>query len=182
MTDHRTAPGPRSTPGPGSTPGPSAAPEPRAGLQTAGPDDGVGPAPDGRSSDPDSPTAVLDHSITARDVPGREPVIPGHISIAPRVLSKVGGAVVAETLAVPRHDVRVDARDEEGSLALSVSTPMTIPALTRDLVVPPGGVLGTIRSLQDTVTHRLLEITGRAVSRVDVTVTGSRLEKTGALR
>lgn len=124
----------------------------------------------------------LGHGVTPRDVPGRDPVVPGHVSIAPRVLAKVGGALVAETLAVPRHEVRVDARDDAGSLALSVSTPVTIPALTPGLVVSPGGVLGTVRSLQATLTSRLFDITGRSVSRVDVTVTGSRLEKTGALR
>jgi hypothetical protein len=109
-------------------------------------------------------------------------VIPGHISIAPRVLSKVGGAVVAETLVVERRDVRVEARDDDGRLALSVETPLSIPALTADVVVPAGGVLGTVRSLQETVTTRVTEITGRTVSRVDVTVTGSRLEKTGPVR
>jgi hypothetical protein len=110
------------------------------------------------------------------------PVIPGHISIAPRVLQKVGGAVVADTLAVDRRDIRVDARDDAGNLALRVATPITVPHLTGDLAVPSGGVLGTVRSLQATLTSRLFEITGRAVSRVDVTVTGSRLEQTGGVR
>jgi hypothetical protein len=127
-------------------------------------------------------TDTLDHAVTHSDVPGRGPVIPGHVSIAPRVLQKVGGAVVADTLLVSRSDVRVDARDDDGNLALRVSTPMNVPALTSDLVVAPGGVLGTVRSLQETVTRRLFEITGRAVSRVDVTVTGSRLQKAEGLR
>jgi hypothetical protein len=127
-------------------------------------------------------TDTLDHAVTQRDVPGRGPVIPGHVSIAPRVLQKVGGAIVADSLFVERGDVRVEARDDEGSLALRVSTPMNVPALTTDLAVEPGGVLGTVRALQTTVTRRLFEITGRAVSRVDVTVTGSRLQKPEALR
>jgi uncharacterized alkaline shock family protein YloU len=151
-------------------------------TQTAAAADGADSASDGRSSKPDSSATVLDRSVTPHDVPGRGPVIPGHVSIAPRVLQKVGGAVVAETLAVSRRDVRVDARDDQGNLALSVSTPVNVPALTADLVVQPGGVLGTVRSLQDTVTRRLFDLTGRAVSRVDVTVTGSRLQKTGEVR
>ncbi|BDZ48248.1 hypothetical protein GCM10025867_04890 [Frondihabitans sucicola] len=158
--------------------------EPHAapGAQTAAADNGADAASSGWSSIPDSSAATLDHSVTAADVPGRGPVIPGHVSIAPRVLQKVGGAVVADTLVVDRRDVRVDARDDEGNLALRVSTPLNVPALTPGLVVQPGGVLGTVRSLQETVTRRLFEITGRAVSRVDVTVTGSHLEKTAGLR
>jgi hypothetical protein len=103
-------------------------------------------------------------------------MVPGHVSIAPRVLEKIGTAVVAETLAVDRRDVRVSARDDEGRLALGVSTPIAIPTLSADVDVPEGGVLGTLRSLQSTVTRRFNDITGRAVSRVDVTVTGSQLE------
>jgi hypothetical protein len=111
----------------------------------------------------------------------REPV-PGHISIAPRVLTKVSGAIVAEALVVEPRSVRVDARDDDGRLALSINTPISIPVLSADVRVPAGGVLGRIRSLQETVTRRVNEITGRAVSRVDVTVTGSQLERSGALR
>lgn len=151
------------------------------GAQTAAAAEGVGAASDGWSLSPDSSAATLDHPVTSSDVPGRGPVIPGHVSIAPRVLQKVGGAVVADTLSVDRHDVRVDARDDSGNLALRVATPITVPHLTGEVVVPPGGVLGTVRSLQSTLTSRLFEITGRAVSRVDVTVTGSRLEQTGGV-
>jgi hypothetical protein len=132
-------------------------------TQTAAPgSDARGAASDGWSSDPDSPATTL------------RPGIPGHISIAPKVLQKVGSAVVAETLAVERSRVHVDARDDEGRLALRVSTPIAIPELTADVVVADGGVLGTVRALQQTVTTRIHDITGRAVSRVDVTVSASR--------
>lgn len=160
-------------------------------------DDAAGVASDGRSPVPDSPATasgspaatsntVTSNTVTSNDVaaaalavtPGPTPGIPGHISIAPRVLQKVGGAVVGESLSVDHRDVRVDAQDDDGRLALHISTPMGVPALSRDVVVADGGVLGAIRSLQETVTSRLLDITGRAVSRVDVTVTASRLETT----
>lgn len=146
-----------------TTSGGSSAPDPSAALLSPG-------------------TAATQPLPSARDVPGREPVIPGHISIAPRVLQRVGGAVVAESLAVDRRDVRVEARDDEGRLALRVATPVGIPVLSADVDAPEGGLLGTIRALQETVTQRVHEITGRAVSRVDVNVTGSRLEKNGRPR
>ncbi|AMM19225.1 hypothetical protein AX769_02600 [Frondihabitans sp. PAMC 28766] len=136
-------------------------------TQTAAPGNGApGAVLNGWSPDPDSPAATSG------------PRVPGHISIAPRVLQKVGSAVVSDALAVDRHDVHVDARDDDGRLALRVSTPVSVPALSADVVVPDGGVLGTIRTLQQTVTGRILTITGRAVSRVDVTVTASRSPKT----
>lgn len=132
-------------------------------IQTTAPgSDARGAVSGGWPSDPDSSAAT---SL---------PTIPGHISIAPKVLQKVGSAVVAETLDVERSRVHVDARDDEGRLALRVSTPIAIPPLTADVVVADGGVLGTVRALQQTVTTRILDITGRAVSRVDVTVSASR--------
>ncbi|MBF4577127.1 hypothetical protein [Frondihabitans sp. VKM Ac-2883] len=147
------------------------------GPHTAATGDAAGAASSEWSSDPDSPTATL-----SRDVPGASPVIPGHVSIAPRALQRVGSAIVADELRVSHHDVRVDAHDDEGRLALRVATPLSIPRLDAATEAPVGGVIGTVRSLQETVTRRVNEIAGRAVSRVDVTITGSQLEKKEELR
>lgn len=106
----------------------------------------------------------------------RGPVVPGHVSVRPRVLQRVAGAVVAEQLHVDRHDVRVDATDDGGDLALHVATPVRVPALDRAAGLPEGGVLGLVRELQGTVRSRVRELTGRSVSRVDVVVTGARAE------
>ena len=124
----------------------------------------------------------------------RGPVVPGHVSVRPRVLQRVAGEVVAEQLHVDRHDVRVDATDDGGDLALHVATPVRVPALDRAAGLrgastpsggsalpgaaglPEGGVLGLVRELQGTVRSRVRELTGRSVSRVDVVVTGARAE------
>lgn len=150
---------------------------------------------DGRPSVPDSPAVALESTEDAaraadsridglriaksavpraEAVPGRGPVVPGHVSIAPRALQRVGGAIVAERLRVDRSDVRVDTGDDAGTLTLTVSTPVVIPPLG---AVPADqvGVVETIRDLQATVTRRMADVTGRAVSRVDVTVTRSIL-------
>lgn len=74
---------------------------------------------------------------------GRGPVVPGHVSVAARVLTRVAAAVVAEELRVDRSEVRVDASDDAGHLALRVSTPVRIPALSESMPVPEGGVVGT---------------------------------------
>ncbi|KQR44582.1 hypothetical protein ASF82_14305 [Frigoribacterium sp. Leaf164] len=110
---------------------------------------------------------------------GRGPVVPGHVSLAARVLTRVAAAVVAEQLRVDRAEVRVDASDDAGHLALRVTTPVRVPALSGSVQVPAGGVVGLVRELQSTLTRRVSEITGRTVSRVDVTVSRSQLDRTG---
>lgn len=110
---------------------------------------------------------------------GRGPVVPGHVSLAARVLIRVASAVVAEQLRVDRAEVRVDASDDAGHLALRVTTPVRVPALSGSVPVPAGGVVGLVRELQSTLTRRVSEITGRTVSRVDVTVSRSQLDRTG---
>jgi len=110
---------------------------------------------------------------------GRGLVVPGHVSLAARVLTRVAAAVVAEQLRVDRAEVRVDASDDAGHLALRVTTPVRVPALSGSVPVPAGGVVGLVRELQSTLTRRVSEITGRTVSRVDVTVSRSVLDRTG---
>ncbi|GAA0964979.1 hypothetical protein [Frigoribacterium faeni] len=128
----------------------------------------------GRSGDRED-----DRADGATGLPDRASVVPGHVSTAARVLTRVAVAVVAETLRVDRREVHVDARDDDGRLALSVTTPVRIPTLTEAVDVPEGGVVGIVRSLQSTLTRRMAEIADRTVGRVDVTVTGSRIERTG---
>lgn len=105
--------------------------------------------------------------------------ISGHVSMAGRVLQRVGTAVVAETLKVDRSDVHVTADDDAGHLAFRVTTPVRIPVLGDAMSMPEGGVVAIVRSLQDTVSQRVREITGRTVSRVDVTISGSSIQRTG---
>ena len=106
-------------------------------------------------------------------------VVAGHVGIPAKVLQKVAVAVVAETLHVRRADVRVLAEDDAGQLALRVSTPVRVPMLSEAATMPEGGVLAVVRDLQSTLTRRLSELAGRTVSRVDVTVSGSRTDRTG---
>jgi len=47
------------------------------------------------------------------------------------------------------------------------------------MTMPEGGVVAVVRDLQSTLTRRVADLAGRTVSRVDVTVSGSRLERTG---
>jgi len=124
--------------------------------------------------------AVAEHAVPGHGaVPGHVSV-PGHVGVPAKVLQKVATAVVAETLRVRRADVRVEAADDGGRLALRVSTPVRIPVLSEAAALPDGGVVAIVRDLQSTLTRRFSELAGRTVSRVDVTVSGSRIDRTGA--
>lgn len=124
-------------------------------------------------------SAVERTPAVSDDVRGTGPVVAGHVSIPAKVLQKVATAVVAETLRVRRADVRVEAADDAGRLALRVSTPVRVPMLSKAMTMPEGGVVAVVRDLQSTLTRRVSDLAGRSVSRVDVTVSGSRLERTG---
>jgi hypothetical protein len=114
--------------------------------------------------------------MTDQSSPSPAARVPGHVSIAPRVITRLSGAIVGEALDVDHRDVRVEAFDDSGRLGLHVSTPVTIRPLTAEIVPLHDGVLGAMRDLQGTVSRRLLQLADREVSRVDVTVTGSRLD------
>jgi hypothetical protein len=116
---------------------------------------------------------------TAGQLAERGSGVPGHVSLAARVLTRVAAAVAAEQLRVDRTEVRVDASDDAGHLALRVTTPVRVPVLSESVQMPEGGVVGLVRELQSTLTRRVAEITGRTVSRVDVTVSRSHLDHTG---
>ncbi|KPG88057.1 hypothetical protein [Frigoribacterium sp. RIT-PI-h] len=124
-------------------------------------------------------SAVERTPAASDDVRGSGPVVSGHVSIPGKVLQKMATAVVAETLRVRRADVRVEAADDAGQLALRVSTPVRVPMLSEAMTMPEGGVVAVVRDLQSTLTRRVSDLAGRTVSRVDVTVSGSRLERTG---
>ena len=135
-------------------------------------------AASGGGSAPSAPSTLRD-AYGDGDGAGRGPVVPGHVSLAARVLTRVAASVVAEQLRVDRTEVRVDASDDAGHLALRVTTPVRVPALSGSVQMPAGGVVGLVRELQSTLTTRVSEITGRTVSRVDVTVSRSLLDRTG---
>jgi len=126
-----------------------------------------------------APVVTGQAAVAEHAVPGHG-AVPGHVGVPAKVLQKVATAVVAETLRVRRADVRVEAADGGGRLALRVSTPVRIPVLSEAAALPDGGVVAIVRDLQSTLTRRFSELAGRTVSRVDVTVSGSRIDRTGA--
>lgn len=110
---------------------------------------------------------------------GHPTVVPGHVSVSRRALQRLAVAVVAESWHLDRGDVRVEASDDAGELRLRVAAPVRVPALGSGAPVPEGGVVGLVRGLQRHVSTRVRTLSGQAVSRVDVTVTGGRVDRVG---
>ena len=119
-------------------------------------------------------------------VPGKGLV--GHNRISTQALTSLAKAAAAEALGVLPEDVRADWSDDQGLLALSLVTPIKIPALTA-VVRNPGRVAGFGGSIWEravraklAIFNRVTELSGARLSRVDIRITGARTTEGGRVR
>lgn len=120
---------------------------------------------DGRGSPaPTDPSAQADRSE-----------VPGRIEVRERVYRTVGERAAADAVGVAQADVRVDVRERSTGLAVSIRTPIPVPALD-DASALAGArtVLDQGRALQERIQRDLSRLYGHEVIRVDLTVTGAR--------
>jgi len=105
------------------------------------------------------------------------PAVPGHVRVSTRALRSVATRLAAETFAVPARRIGVVLSDEGGDLALRLNLPLPVEPLvsshTDGSPAPPAAsvrerALGRRAGLR----ARFQELTGTALSRVDVRVTG----------
>jgi hypothetical protein len=112
----------------------------------------------------------------------------GHTRVSTQALTTTAQGVAGEVLGVPPELVRADWRDDSGSLALSLSLPVGIPALGRVVADPRlvAGFDGTVRERVQAAKGRILDriarLSGSALSRVDIRVTGVRIREGGRVR
>jgi hypothetical protein len=121
-------------------------------------------------------------------LPGSKPGLAGHTRISTQALTSTAKEAAAEFFRVPPAQVRVSWSDDQGMLALSLALPVSLPPLARiaadpDLVARTGGSAwdrahAAKPVLRDTVTA----LTGSVVSRVDIRITGVRLEEGSRVR
>jgi hypothetical protein len=116
--------------------------------------------------------------VTAIQVPSR-----GRTSVSSKALSKVVSAVSADELEVDASSVSVDLSDSSGKLVLTVRSPIRAVALGRivrdgSLVERAGGtLLARTAQAQDVIRSRVNALTGYAVDRVIVRVTGVEIKQ-----
>lgn len=98
----------------------------------------------------------------------------GRITIKDRVLEKVAQEATATTLRVPRGDVSVGVAEAHGGLALTIRTPLPIPHLDDTDAIRSGTpVLERVQTVQTQLRDRIAHVTGRDVTRVNITITGA---------
>lgn len=125
-------------------------------------------------------------SSTVPAVRGQE--LSGHNRISTQALTSLAKAAAAQYLGVDAEDVRADWTDDDGMLALSLVTPISIPPLTA-VVRDPSRVEGAGGSIWDRTVKakaRILatvaELSGARLSRVDIRISGATTTEGGRVR
>ncbi len=112
----------------------------------------------------------------------------GHNRISNQALTSVARAAAGEALGVPPHVVRAEWSDDDGLLALSLVTPIAVPPLTAALRDPAriGALGGSIRkraiAAKAKILHRVTELSGARLSRVDIRISGATVREGGRVR
>ncbi|HET8878859.1 MAG TPA: hypothetical protein VFN00_05360 [Arthrobacter sp.] len=115
-------------------------------------------------------------------------LLAGHNRISTQALTSVARAAAAEALGVPAQDVRADWTDDDGLLALALVTPIAIPSLTSVLRDPArvaafgGPIQDRAVAAKSQILHRVTELSGAQLSRVDIRVSGATITDGGRVR
>ncbi|MDQ0692675.1 hypothetical protein [Arthrobacter sp. W4I7] len=112
----------------------------------------------------------------------------GHNRISTQALTSLAKAAAAQFLGVEAEDVRADWADDDGLLALSLVTPISIPPLTAvaidaSRVDAAGGSIRdrTVRAKAG-ILATVAELSGAHLSRVDIRISGARITEGGRVR
>lgn len=115
-----------------------------------------------------------------------EPVqtpVAGHNRITTQALISTARAAAAEVFGVEAAQVKASFSDDRGLLALLLALPLPVPSLARVLEEPGavdsyGGTLGgRAEAARSPILHRVQELTGAHLSRVDVRIIGSTVTR-----
>lgn len=120
--------------------------------------------------------------------PQLAPALAGHNRISTQALTSLAREAAAEALGVHAHDVRADWTDDGGLLALSIVAPVNIPSLA-EVLRDPGRVAAFGGSVRDraveaktSILHRVTELSGSMLSRVDIRISGVRVAEGGRVQ
>lgn len=114
-----------------------------------------------------------------------ERLLAGHTRISTQALTAVAKAASAEIFLVAPAAVRVSWADDAGSLALSVSSPMSTPPLSAVRGNPErvqrsgGSVVTRATEAKARIQTRVQELTGSRLSRVDIRISGLQATERG---
>lgn len=126
--------------------------------------------------------------MTAMAPPAPAQRLNGHNRISTQALTSLARTAAALALGVDANDVRVQWTDDDGLLALSLVSPITVPPL-RDVARDPGSAGafgGSIRDRAVAAKAQILatvtELSGAQLSRVDIRISGARIREGGRVQ
>lgn len=109
----------------------------------------------------------------------------GHNRISTQALTSVAKVAAAEVLAVPPAQVRVSWTDDDGLLALSISSAMgalPLSTVSRDparLAAAGRSVLSRATAAKASILQQVEHLSGSRLSRVDIRISGLLLREDG---
>ncbi|WP_181034067.1 hypothetical protein [Arthrobacter sp. GMC3] len=129
-------------------------------------------------------------SETASETPGRIAVreLSGHNRISTQALTSVARAAAAEIFLVAPAAVRVSWTDDAGALALSVSSPISVPSLAAVRANPDrlarfgGSIAARAIAAKASILGRVEHLTGSQLSRVDIRISGIQPTEQGRVQ
>lgn len=125
-------------------------------------------------------------TVDAETTPSR--LYNGHNRISTQALTSLAKAAAGDALGIPPHDVRADWSDDDGLLALSLVTPIKIPALTAVLRDPGrvpafgGSIWERAVAAKSEILTKVTELSGARLSRVDIRISGAHVTERGRVR
>ncbi|BCW81294.1 MULTISPECIES: hypothetical protein [unclassified Arthrobacter] len=118
----------------------------------------------------------------------RGQALSGHNRISTQALTSLAKAAAAQALGVDAQDVRADWTDDDGLLALSLVTPISIPPLQSVVLdaarvgIAGGSIWDRTVKAKESILARVSELSGSQLSRVDIRVSGAKISTGGRVR
>jgi len=132
---------------------------------------------------------MTDAAVTAAGIPAPQArVLAGHNRFSTQALTSLAKAACAEALDVAAQDVRVEWHDDDGLLALSLVSPVSVPGLgevVRDASVlnsAGGSIWDRAVNAKAAIRARVMQLSGSELSRVDIRVSGVVHRTAGRVR
>ncbi len=129
-----------------------------------------------------TPEQLAPEQLTPEQLTPRE--LAGHNRISTQALTSVAKVAAARVLAVPAAQVRVGWNDEDGLLALSISSVISAPplsAVSRDAArfLPEGSIIARATAAKARIQSQVEYLSGSRLSRVDVRISGLLMREDG---
>ncbi|WP_166987291.1 hypothetical protein [Canibacter zhoujuaniae] len=106
--------------------------------------------------------------------------VAGVTRITPKALQRMVSATAADLLGSDIKSVSTNVEDQEGKLSIEVRAPIALPPLGAALPVAP--LTAMVEQIREQIAARVHELTGRAVGKSVIEISGARVIEKGRVR